>query len=237
MQPLARHQGVADGPIVEDTPITQHALHPLFNPVTGEPGSAQSSSDDVILAEPNQVTHHLIFSEKVEPKNFKMVVTEDSWFEAMQNEIHEFDRLEVNNARDFRVLQGGDAAILEGQQRAAPVVETAMGEPLGLGYRALRRPKITLGEGRMPSVFELLVFFLFTPRTPVQTPPSPKWSSSLLLVSLEPSIVPSPISSPMIPLTVPLPVASPATAESEGFLTELGARVKMQGGLIRDHMI
>ncbi|GKD68618.1 hypothetical protein Tco_1322708, partial [Tanacetum coccineum] len=27
----------------------------------------------------------------------------------------------------------------EGQQRAAPVVETAMGEPLGLGYGALRR--------------------------------------------------------------------------------------------------
>ncbi|GJY27860.1 hypothetical protein Tco_0403627 [Tanacetum coccineum] len=52
-----------------------------------------------------------------------------------------------------------------------------------------------------------------------------------------PSIVPSPISSPMIPLTVPSPVASPATAETEGFLTELGARVKIQGGLIRDHTI
>ncbi|GJY39757.1 putative ribonuclease H-like domain-containing protein [Tanacetum coccineum] len=134
MQPPARHQGVADGPIVEDTPITQHALHPLFNPVTGEPGSAQSSSEDVSLAEPNQVTQppdhlrkwskdhpldnivgnpsrpvstrkqlasdalwccfHTELS-KVEPKNFKMAVTEDSWFEAMQNEIHEFDRLEV----------------------------------------------------------------------------------------------------------------------------------------------
>ncbi|GJY71971.1 hypothetical protein Tco_0475674 [Tanacetum coccineum] len=50
---------------------------------------------------------------------------------------------------------GGDTAIPEGQQRAAPVVETAMGEPLGLGYGALRRQEITLGEGRMPSVFEV----------------------------------------------------------------------------------
>ncbi|GKB91504.1 hypothetical protein Tco_0963776 [Tanacetum coccineum] len=41
----------------------------------------------------------------------------------------------------------------------------------------------------------------------------------------------------MIPLTVPSPVASPATAETEGFLTELGARVMMQGGLIRDHTV
>ncbi|GKD30845.1 retrovirus-related pol polyprotein from transposon TNT 1-94, partial [Tanacetum coccineum] len=98
------------------------------------PGSAQSSSRDVSIAEPNQVTQpsdhlrkwskdhpldnivgnpsrpvstrkqlasdalwccfHTELS-KVEPKNFKMAVTEDSWFEAMQNEIHEFDRLEV----------------------------------------------------------------------------------------------------------------------------------------------
>ncbi|GJV44090.1 retrovirus-related pol polyprotein from transposon TNT 1-94 [Tanacetum coccineum] len=56
MQPLVQHQGVADGPTVEDTPITQDALHPSFNPVAGEPGSAQSSSGDVSLAEPNQVT-------------------------------------------------------------------------------------------------------------------------------------------------------------------------------------
>ncbi|GKD33442.1 retrovirus-related pol polyprotein from transposon TNT 1-94 [Tanacetum coccineum] len=32
---------------------------------------------------------------KVEPKNFKSVVIEDCWFEAMQDEIHEFDRLQV----------------------------------------------------------------------------------------------------------------------------------------------
>ncbi|GJX45453.1 retrovirus-related pol polyprotein from transposon TNT 1-94 [Tanacetum coccineum] len=31
---------------------------------------------------------------KVEPKNFKMAVIEDCWFQAMQDEIHEFDRLE-----------------------------------------------------------------------------------------------------------------------------------------------
>nr|GEV74694.1 retrovirus-related Pol polyprotein from transposon TNT 1-94 [Tanacetum cinerariifolium] len=32
---------------------------------------------------------------KVKPKNFKSAITEDCWFEAMQEEIHEFDRLQV----------------------------------------------------------------------------------------------------------------------------------------------
>nr|GEW08818.1 hypothetical protein [Tanacetum cinerariifolium] len=35
-----------------------------------------------------------------------------------------------------------------------PRLETTVGEPLGLGYRALRRQEIALAEGRVPSVFE-----------------------------------------------------------------------------------
>ncbi|GKD90730.1 hypothetical protein Tco_1366237 [Tanacetum coccineum] len=141
---------------------------------------------------------------------------------------------------------GGDATVPEGQQRAASAVETAVGEHLGLGYRALRRWEIALGEGRMPSVFEVdpeddRVYIdaptYPLPAPPVQTPPSPEWSSGLLPISPTPSIVSSPISSPMIPLTVSSPVASPATAEIEGFLTELGAQVEMQEGLIHDHTV
>ncbi|GJU17357.1 retrovirus-related pol polyprotein from transposon TNT 1-94 [Tanacetum coccineum] len=48
-------QGVAAGPTIEDTSITQADLHPSVNPVAGEPSSAQSTSGDVSLAEPNQV--------------------------------------------------------------------------------------------------------------------------------------------------------------------------------------
>ncbi|GJT64626.1 hypothetical protein Tco_1016106 [Tanacetum coccineum] len=39
-------QGVAAGPTIEDTSITQADLHPLVNPVAGEPSSAQSTSGD-----------------------------------------------------------------------------------------------------------------------------------------------------------------------------------------------
>ncbi|GJV12924.1 retrovirus-related pol polyprotein from transposon TNT 1-94 [Tanacetum coccineum] len=73
-------------------------------------GSAQSSSRDVSIAEPNQVNQppahlrklskdhpldNIVELSKVEPKNFKMVVIEDCWFQAMQDKIYDFDRLEV----------------------------------------------------------------------------------------------------------------------------------------------
>ncbi|GJR95873.1 retrovirus-related pol polyprotein from transposon TNT 1-94 [Tanacetum coccineum] len=127
-------QGVAARPTIKETSITQVDLHPSVNPIAGEPSSAQSTSGDVSLAEPNQVNqppdhlrkwtkdhplnnivgnpsrsvstrkqlasdalwccYHTKLS-KVEPKNFKMAVIEDCWFQAMQDEIHEFDRLEV----------------------------------------------------------------------------------------------------------------------------------------------
>ncbi|GJX93948.1 retrovirus-related pol polyprotein from transposon TNT 1-94 [Tanacetum coccineum] len=135
VHPLVFPQGVAAGPTIEDTSITQADLHPSVNPVAGEPSSAQSTSGDVSLAEPNQVnqppdhlrkwtkdhpldnivgnpsrpvsTRKQLASDalwccfhtelsKVEPKNFKMVVIEDCWFQAMQDEIHEFDRLEMD---------------------------------------------------------------------------------------------------------------------------------------------
>ncbi|GKA63389.1 retrovirus-related pol polyprotein from transposon TNT 1-94 [Tanacetum coccineum] len=131
---IAQDAPSTTGPTIEDTSITQADLHPSVNPVAGEPSSAQSTSGDVSLIEPNQVTQppdhlkrctkdhpldniignhsrpvstrkqlasdalwccfHTELS-KVEPKNFKMAVIEDCWFQAMQDEIHEFDRLEV----------------------------------------------------------------------------------------------------------------------------------------------
>ncbi|GKG35916.1 hypothetical protein Tco_0443594 [Tanacetum coccineum] len=65
------------------------------------------------------------------------------------------------------------------------------------------------------------------PAPRAQTPPLPEWSSGLHPIYPTPSIVPLPILSPMISLTVPSLVASLATAETGGFLTELGAQVEM----------
>ncbi|GJY63503.1 hypothetical protein Tco_0464963, partial [Tanacetum coccineum] len=155
----------------------------------------------------------------------------------------------------------GDEGLAAGDKGLASVVETSVGEPLGLGYKALRRREIALGEGRMlesdrpkrvsalrqPTLTTWInpedgIAYIDVPAypppvPPAQTSPSPEWSFGLLHVSPAPSTVPLPISSPMIPLTIPLLVASPAMAETEGFLTELGAQVEMQGGLIHDNTI
>ncbi|GKD70975.1 hypothetical protein Tco_1325065, partial [Tanacetum coccineum] len=102
---------------------------------------------------------------------------------------------------------------------------------------ASRQPTLTTWTGLEDGMFYIDVPAYPPPTPPVQTPSSPEWSSGSLPISPSPSIVLLPISSPMIPMTVPYPVATPATAETEGFLTELGAQVDMQGGLIRDHVV
>ncbi|GJZ00263.1 hypothetical protein Tco_0517692 [Tanacetum coccineum] len=97
----------------------------------------------------------------------------------------------------------GEEAIPEGHQQAALVVETAVGEPLGLGYKALRRRELAIKEDQVYNTFErdgnyyIDVLLIPPPAPPFRTPPSPEWSSGLLPVSPSPSTVPSRISSSM----------------------------------------
>nr|GEX74943.1 hypothetical protein [Tanacetum cinerariifolium] len=106
---------------------------------------------------------------------------------------------------------GGDEAVPEGQHRAAPVVETALGEPLGLGYGVLRHRGLAAEEDQKYSMFEVGQGSGSVPEGAEResTPPSPEWSSDSLPISPTPSTVPSPISSPTIPLTVPSHVTTP----------------------------
>nr|GFB73061.1 retrovirus-related Pol polyprotein from transposon TNT 1-94 [Tanacetum cinerariifolium] len=83
LQSHSLHQGVAAEPnYMKDHTISLVDNNPFVNVFAPEPHSEASSSGDIILS-------------KVEPKNFKSAITEDCWFQAMQDEIHEFDRLQV----------------------------------------------------------------------------------------------------------------------------------------------
>nr|GFB11948.1 retrovirus-related Pol polyprotein from transposon TNT 1-94 [Tanacetum cinerariifolium] len=66
--------------------------HPLDN-VIGNP-SRPVSTRKKLATDALWCLYSLVQS-KVEPKNFKFMITEDCWFQAMQDEIHEFDRLQV----------------------------------------------------------------------------------------------------------------------------------------------
>ncbi|GKA63567.1 hypothetical protein Tco_0763173 [Tanacetum coccineum] len=48
-----------------------------------------------------------------------------------------------------------EEAATKGQQQAVLVVDKATNEPFGLGYGALRRRELALGEGSLPSIFEI----------------------------------------------------------------------------------
>nr|GFA02108.1 retrovirus-related Pol polyprotein from transposon TNT 1-94 [Tanacetum cinerariifolium] len=66
--------------------------HPLDN-VIGNPSRPVSNKKQ--LATDALWCLYILVLSKVEPKNFKSAITEDCWFQAMQDEIHEFDRLQV----------------------------------------------------------------------------------------------------------------------------------------------
>ncbi|GJR48336.1 retrovirus-related pol polyprotein from transposon TNT 1-94 [Tanacetum coccineum] len=79
LQYLSLHQGIAaDSTLMEDNPLVPVDNHPFINVFALEHSSEASSSGDLI-----------------KPKYFKSAIIKDCWFQAMQDEIHEFDRLQV----------------------------------------------------------------------------------------------------------------------------------------------
>ncbi|GJV92854.1 retrovirus-related pol polyprotein from transposon TNT 1-94 [Tanacetum coccineum] len=72
------------------------SYHPPVYPVGREP-SLHSPTSGIKQLASNALwcRYHTVLS-KVEPKNFKMAVNEDSWFKAMQDKIYEFDPLKCN---------------------------------------------------------------------------------------------------------------------------------------------
>nr|GEY39964.1 retrovirus-related Pol polyprotein from transposon TNT 1-94 [Tanacetum cinerariifolium] len=69
---------VAEPHFMEDHNIAPVDSNPFVNVFAPKPHSEASS----VLS-------------KIEPKNFKSAIIKDCWFQAMQDEIHEFDRLQV----------------------------------------------------------------------------------------------------------------------------------------------
>nr|GEY90119.1 retrovirus-related Pol polyprotein from transposon TNT 1-94 [Tanacetum cinerariifolium] len=72
---------VAEPPFMEDHNVAPVDNNPFVNVFAPEPQSDASSSGDISSTE--------------SPYNFKSVIIEDCWFQSMQDEIHEFDRLQV----------------------------------------------------------------------------------------------------------------------------------------------
>nr|GEU80631.1 reverse transcriptase domain-containing protein [Tanacetum cinerariifolium] len=124
VQPPISHQGIAVGPTIKDSPFAQADNDPFVNEFAPKPSSNESSYGDVSSIEAIQVvhphnhlrkwsklTHWITKSSKVKPKNVKTSMDEACWFEAMQGEIYEFDRLQNKAwlvAKGYRHEEGID---------------------------------------------------------------------------------------------------------------------------------
>nr|GFA57689.1 hypothetical protein [Tanacetum cinerariifolium] len=97
-------QGVVAKPhFMEDHNVAPVDNNPFVNVFAPEPYSEVSSLGDISLIESpyKQLTTNALWYlyssvlSKIELKNFKSAIIKDCWFQAMQDEIHEFDRLQV----------------------------------------------------------------------------------------------------------------------------------------------
>ncbi|GJW05875.1 putative ribonuclease H-like domain-containing protein [Tanacetum coccineum] len=97
LQSPSFHQGVAAGSTIIKDNLFSHGDndpfdHPLDNFI-GNPSRSVSIRKQLAI-DALRCLYNSVLS-KVEQKNFKSAMTEDCWFQAMQDEIHEFDRLQV----------------------------------------------------------------------------------------------------------------------------------------------
>ncbi|GJR97464.1 hypothetical protein Tco_0269638 [Tanacetum coccineum] len=162
----------------------------------------------------------------------------------LDDEGHSLDDEGRSVESDGLSLEGKEEVVPEGQQRAASVMETAVGEPLGLGYEALRFRELAVEEDQVYSTFEVGQGSGSVPEperlervSALRQPTLTTWIDP----EDAPSAVPSPISSPMISLTVPSPVASQVATPTatipvdEDQLIEIGAQLELYGGILQDH--
>ncbi|GJV11489.1 retrovirus-related pol polyprotein from transposon TNT 1-94 [Tanacetum coccineum] len=97
LQSPSLHKGVAaDSTLMEDNPFAPVNNHPFINVFALEPSFEASSSGDLISTRKQLATDALwCLYNSVLSKVFKSAITKDCWFQAMQDEIYEFDRLQV----------------------------------------------------------------------------------------------------------------------------------------------
>nr|GFA13772.1 hypothetical protein [Tanacetum cinerariifolium] len=102
LQSHSLHQGIAAKPNhMEDHPVAPVDNNPFVNVFAPEPHFEASSTGDISSTDSTYLATNALWFlyssvlSKVKPKNFKFAITEDCWFQAMQDEIYKFDRLQV----------------------------------------------------------------------------------------------------------------------------------------------
>ncbi|GKF27656.1 hypothetical protein Tco_0093998, partial [Tanacetum coccineum] len=158
-----------------------------------------------------------------------------------------------------------EEAAPEGQQQAAPVEDTAVDEPLGLSYGALRCHELAFGEGSVPNTFEVGQSSRSVPKhegaeriSAFRQPTLVTWvdpedgtvytdipTYAPLVAPVQTSSSPKwssgslPVlpSSPVVPSPIASPVTTPTTTISidEDQFLEVGVQLELHGSILHDH--
>ncbi|GJS64111.1 retrovirus-related pol polyprotein from transposon TNT 1-94 [Tanacetum coccineum] len=108
---VVSHALIVVAPLFDDITVISQAVEsqelpnapfdndPFANIFNHEPSSEESNSGDVIESNQFQIDaiwcYFDAFPTSVKPRNYKDALLESSWIQAMQEEIHEFERLQV----------------------------------------------------------------------------------------------------------------------------------------------
>ncbi|GJU11688.1 hypothetical protein Tco_1134084 [Tanacetum coccineum] len=95
-----------DAPSISISSSQEHVQSPIISQGFEESLKTSTFHDDPLNESPNEESTpqgsssnmrqiHTLFEHLVEPKNSKQAMTKPSWIDAMQEEIYEFERLEV----------------------------------------------------------------------------------------------------------------------------------------------
>ncbi|GJY28360.1 retrovirus-related pol polyprotein from transposon TNT 1-94 [Tanacetum coccineum] len=79
--------------IIHDMNVATYGIHPLENIIVA---LADSFQTDLQSMNKTYFCYYDAFLTSVEPKNYKDALTQACWIEAMQEELHEFERLELD---------------------------------------------------------------------------------------------------------------------------------------------
>nr|GEW56013.1 retrovirus-related Pol polyprotein from transposon TNT 1-94 [Tanacetum cinerariifolium] len=104
-------------PATPYVPPTNKELEILFQPMFNEYLEPLRIERSVLPAQAVQALVNSAVPSKVEPKNFKSAITEDCWFQAMQDKIHEFDRLQVKLDEYGDVLKNKARLVAKGYRQ------------------------------------------------------------------------------------------------------------------------
>nr|GEW05678.1 hypothetical protein [Tanacetum cinerariifolium] len=141
----------------------------------------------------------------------------------MQLAKERHERLELKDRSKSEGLGLEEEAIPEGQQQAVPAADTAAGEPLGLGYRALRRRELAVEEDQRESVEDK------GPGLEGKKEKAILEGQQQAVLAADTFMIPSPVASLVTTL------AGTMSGDEDPFL-EVGAQLELYESILHDHI-